>query len=299
MGRISHLKFIQTRSKPTYSNPNFNKFIKTLFDLGKVNSYYRQTSTVTAYKICDFYMDLKNLTEKDLYLPVKKLFEDKGYTVKGEVNHCDLVAQAEGKPLVLVELKMNLNLDLFLQVTDRLTIADQVYLAFPLPKTSQKNTIWNRKKNSVMRMSRRIGVGIIGVHVQRVKKPFAEIYLDPGPYYPRKSMVKTRALKKEFDRREGDHNIGGSSKKPIVTAYRQDALRCAQLLKMYGPLKISILKQLGAGEKAGNILRDNHYNWFRKKDHGIYQITSSGLKGLIEFKWVIDSIEIKPEGSLG
>ncbi len=240
-------------------------------------------------------MDLKKLTEKDLYLPVKKLFEEKGYTVKGEVNHCDLVAQSEGKPLVLVELKKSLNLELFLQVTDRLTISDQVYLAFPLPKATQKNSIWNRKKSSVLRLCRRIGVGLIGVHIQRVKKPFAEIHLAPGPYRPRKSNVKTSAILREFNQREGDHNIGGSSKKPIITAYRQDALRCAQLLKMHGPLKISLLKQLGAGPKAGNILRDNHYNWFEKKERGIYQISPAGLQGLLEFKWVVDSIDIKPE----
>ncbi len=63
---------------------------------------------------------------------------------------------------------------------------------------------------------------------------------------------------------------------------------------MFGPLKISILKQLGAGDKTGNILRDNHHNWFKKKELGIYQITPTGLKGLVEFKWVADSIEIKP-----
>ncbi len=240
-------------------------------------------------------MDLKNLTEKDLYLPVKKLFEKKGYTVKGEVRHCDLVAQSKGKPLVLVELKKNLNLELFLQVSELLTISDQVYLAFPLPKGSQKNAIWNRKRSSVLRLCRRIGVGLIIVNLNRTKKALAEIYLAPGPYSPRKSTVKAKALTKEFDLREGDHNLGGSSKKVIITAYRQDALRCAQLLKMHGPLKISILKQLGAGDKAGTILRNNHYEWFKNKERGVYQITPAGLQGLIEFKWVIDSIKIKPE----
>ncbi len=240
-------------------------------------------------------MDLKNLTEKDLYLPVKKLFEEKGYSVKGEVRNCDLVAQSEGKPLVLVELKKNLNLELFLQVIDRLSISDQVYVAFPLPKSTQKNALWNRKKKSVLRLCRRIGAGLIVVHILRVKKPFAEIHLDPGLYQPRKNAAKTKALQKEFNQREGDHNLGGSSKKTIITAYRQDALRCAQLLKMYGVSKISLLKQLGAGDKAGRILRDNHYGWFENVERGVYQISPTGLKGLAEFKWVVDSIEIKPK----
>ena len=240
-------------------------------------------------------MDLKKLTEKDLYLPVKKLFEEKGYRVKGEVQHCDLVAQSAGKPLVIVELKKNLNLELFLQVIDRLTITDQVYVAFPLPKSTQKSALWNRKKRTILRLCRRIGVGLIVVHILRMKKPFAEIHLAPGPYQPRKNAAKTSVLMEEFDRREGDHNLGGSSNKPIITAYRQEALRCAQLLKMVGPLKISVLKQLGAGIKAGNILRDNHYEWFERKERGVYQLTPAGLKGLSDFKWVVDSTEIKPE----
>lgn len=90
-------------------------------------------------------MSAKNLTEEDLYLPVKKMFEDEGYTVKGEVNHCDLVAQAKDKPLVLVELKKNLNLELMLQGVDRLTITDQVYFAFPLPKTTQRQPLESQK----------------------------------------------------------------------------------------------------------------------------------------------------------
>ncbi len=240
-------------------------------------------------------MQFKNLAEIDLYAPVKELFAEKGYTVKGEVNHCDLVAQFEGKPLVLVELKKNLNLELFLQATERLAITDQVYMAFPLPKASQKNSIWNRKKASILKLCRRIGVGLIAVQFNGTVKPFAQIFLDPGPYNPRKSSQKIHKIEKEFTTREGDHNLGGSSKKPIVTAYRQEALRCAQLLKMHGPLKISILKELGAAEKAGNLLRDNHYNWFQRKEHGVYQITKDGLQGLSEFKWVLDNLKIKPQ----
>ncbi len=64
---------------------------------------------ISNHLLSDFFnclssMDLTKLTEKDLYLPVKTLFEAKGYTVKGEVKHCDLVAQSEGK-LEIVSLK--------------------------------------------------------------------------------------------------------------------------------------------------------------------------------------------------
>lgn len=239
-------------------------------------------------------MKIKDISEKDLYLPVKKFFEENGYIVKAEINHCDLVAR-RGDSIVVVELKKNLNLDLFLQGIERLSLTDLVYLAFPLPKNSQRNSLWNRKKTTLLKMGRRIGVGLISVQFHGVRTPVVQVHLKPGPYSPRKSNFKLNRLKNEFNSREGDPNLGGSSKQPIVTSYRQEALKCAQLLKMHGPLKISVMKELGAGDKAGNILRDNHYNWFRKKARGIYEITNDGLKGLLDFKKVVKNLEIKPQ----
>ena len=44
--------------------------------------------------------------ETDLYAPVKAMLEAKGYTVKAEVNGCDVVACKDDDPIVIVELKL-------------------------------------------------------------------------------------------------------------------------------------------------------------------------------------------------
>src|SRR5215813_9584366 len=67
--------------------------------------------------------------ESDLYAPVKALLEGQGYSVKGEVRGCDVVAVRGSEPPVIVELKRAFGIGLVLQGVDRLTISAHVYLA--------------------------------------------------------------------------------------------------------------------------------------------------------------------------
>ena len=55
--------------------------------------------------------------ETALYLPVKRFLEKLGFTVKGEVGGCDLVALSGDDPPIVVigELKQSFNLELILQ----------------------------------------------------------------------------------------------------------------------------------------------------------------------------------------
>ena len=70
------------------------------------------------------------MTEVELYGPIKRFLEAQGYTVKGEIGPCDIVAVRGDEGPVVVELKERLNLALILQAVDRLTVSDAVYIAF-------------------------------------------------------------------------------------------------------------------------------------------------------------------------
>src|ERR1043166_8974045 len=69
--------------------------------------------------------------ETSLYGPVKRYLETLGFTVKGEVCGCDLVAiRGDEPPIVIIgELKLSLSLDLVLQAVDRTAACDEVWLA--------------------------------------------------------------------------------------------------------------------------------------------------------------------------
>jgi hypothetical protein len=205
--------------------------------------------------------------ESDLYAPVKTLLEGQGYSVKGEVRGCDVVAVRGKEPPVIVELKRAFGLGLVLQGVDRLALSDAVYLAVGA---------WPKNMRNVKKLCRRLGLGFIVVVKER-----ADIVLDPAPYMPRKNRRKASRLLGEHARRVGDPNRGGSSTKvPMMTAYRQAALRCAASLAANGPTKVAILRVTCDAPNAASILRDDFYGWFERVKRGVYALTPKGRRGL-------------------
>ncbi|MHA6264941.1 DUF2161 domain-containing phosphodiesterase [Arenibacterium sp. CAU 1754] len=212
------------------------------------------------------------LTETALYPPVKALLERQGYTVKGEVGAADVMAVRADDPPVIVELKTRFSLSLFHQAIARLSVTDHVYVAVPKPtgKTARRAL----KDNTAL--CRRLGLGLITV----LADGRAEVQCDPGPYAPRKSKKRTARLLREFDRLQGDPNAGGATRHGIVTAYRQDALRCAAHLAEHGPTKGAMVARAAQVPQATRIMADNHYGWFERVEKGIYALTTEGSQGL-------------------
>jgi hypothetical protein len=208
--------------------------------------------------------------ESDLYAPVKALLEGQGYVVKGEVRGCDVVAVRGAEPPVIVELKRAFGLGLVLQGIDRLAVSDRVYLAVGQ---------WPKRMKNVRKLCRRLGLGLMVVAGAR-----ADIVLDPVSYRPRLDTRKAGRLLGEHQRRVGDPNRGGSTTKvPMMTAYRQEALRCAELLASNGPMKLAALRAAADAPRAATILQQDVYGWFERVERGIYTISPAGRRGLQMF----------------
>jgi hypothetical protein len=206
------------------------------------------------------------MAETDLYLPVKRHLEAQGYTVKAEVRGCDAVALRGDELPVIVELKRALTLALLYQAVDRLTIAEHVYVAVLRPKRGVTG--------DALKLCRRLGLGLIVV----TASGSVEVLADPVPYVPRPNTKKRGLLLREFNARSGDPNIGGSTRQPLMTAYRQDALKCAAHLRQNGPTRIRDVKAATAVDRAANIFRDNVYGWFEKTERGVYGLSQAGTK---------------------
>jgi hypothetical protein len=207
--------------------------------------------------------------ETELYAPVKAFLEAQGYVVKGEVRNCDLVAVRGSEPPVVVELKRAFNLGLVLQGVDRLALTDSVYLAIGA---------WPKRMRDVKKLCRRLGLGLMMVTPDRI-----DVLLDPLPYQPRKSKHRTHRLLGEHSRRVGDPNRGGSTRQPIMTAYRQEALRCATLLAAHGPMTPKALRAAADVPNAGRILLQDVYGWFERKERGVYDLSPQGRLGIERF----------------
>lgn len=210
--------------------------------------------------------------EQDLYPPIKAMLERQGYVVKGEVGAADVVARRGEEEPVIVELKMRFSLSLFHQAVARLGMSDQVYIATvkPTGRTAR------RALKDNLALCRRLGLGLITVREdERV-----EVHCDPGPYAPRKSKVRTARLLREFDRLQGDPNAGGATRHGIVTAYRQDALRCAAHLAEHGPSRGRDVAAATEVATATRLMAANHYGWFERVEKGVYGLTDAGRDGL-------------------
>jgi hypothetical protein len=210
------------------------------------------------------------MAETALYPSVKRFLEAAGFTVKGEVCGCDIVAVRDGEPplLAIVEMKRGVNLDLLLQAVDRMRPADEVWLAVPATRRGRD------RDPRVRRLCRLLGLGLLAVDAARDR---VEVLAEPGPYRPRPDQRRRTRLIAEHARRHGDPSPGGSTRQPIMTAYRQRALACAERLRA-GPGRPRDLR--AAAPDAGQILLRNVYGWFERTRPGHYRLTPLGEAAL-------------------
>ena len=214
------------------------------------------------------------ILETELYPPVKAYLVGQGYEVKAEIGAADIVACRDGEPdPVIVELKTGFSLTLFQQAVERLSVTDAVYVAVARG-TGRR---FQQALKSNLKLARRLGLGVITV---RLSDGLVEVHFDPAPYAPRKSKQRKSRLLREFSRRVGDPNTGGSTRTTLVTAYRQDAIRCAKHLKANGPSRgAEVAKATGVG-RATRMMADDHYGWFERVERGVYALSPKGLESL-------------------
>lgn len=209
--------------------------------------------------------------ETALYLPIKNFLETAGYIVKGEIGNCDLVGLSDGEPPVVVicELKLSFNLELVLQAVDRAAACDEVWIAARVSAKGKGRESDRRFRD----LCRRLGFGMLAVS----DSGLVDIIVSPVALMPRKNLRKRSRLVEEHRRRKGDPALGGSTRSPIMTAYRQQALTCAAAIQS----GLQRPKDIRANApKAAQILQDNVYGWFERVDRGIYALTVLGVEAL-------------------
>ncbi len=208
--------------------------------------------------------------ETALYRPLKRFLETRGFEVKGEVCGCDIVAVRPGEPamLVITEMKLSFTLELLLQAVDRMAWADEVWLAVT---ASRRGRDQDRR---VHRLCRLLGLGLLAV---TLSSGGVAVICEPEPYRPRSNLKRRARLLKEHGTRRGDPATGGSTRQPIMTAYRQRALDCAAAMRC-GPQRPRDLRPFASD--AGAILLRNVYGWFERVQPGWYRLAAAGVAAL-------------------
>lgn len=214
------------------------------------------------------------MRESDLYMPIKSYLEAQGYCVKAEIMEADVMAVRGEEPPVIVELKTSFSLALVMQGVARQALFADVYLAVPVTKG------WGPRYRDILALCRRLGLGLLAVKGGQV-----EAHLDPAPYAPRRNTARAGRLLREFERRVGDPNIGGTTGVKRMTAYRQDALRLAYALETTAEnsgARPADLARLTGVARAAAILLADHYGWFDHPARGRYALSPKGALALKE-----------------
>ena len=190
-----------------------------------------------------------------------------------------MVGRRGSEPPVIVELKLAFNLALLLQGIDRLSLTDRVYLAVARPRGRRRGGV-NVYRGDVRKLCRRLGLGLMTIDMTTAA---VEVVLDPLPYRPRKRARRLGQLLGEHARRAGDPNRGGVSRTPLVTAYRQEALRCAMLIERGGQASLKALRETGLVPNASRILQRDVYGWFRRLQRATYALTERARQDIGRF----------------
>jgi hypothetical protein len=227
----------------------------------------------------------KKIFETDLHHPVHQYFCELGYTVRSEVHHCDITA-TKGEELIIIELKKSLTMDLLVQAAKRQRITDLVYIAIPKPSYS----LASRKWKDICHLVRRLELGLILITLKE-NASWIDIVIEPVPFDRHKSMQKNKKRREkimsEIKNRHGDFNTGGSTRKKLMTAYKENAIQIACCLINYGPLTPKKLRDLGTGKKTQSILHMNVYGWFERVERGLYMISEKGRNEIQEYPELI------------
>src|SRR5437867_5243651 len=167
-------------------------------------------------------------------------------------------------PPVIVDLKLSYSLTHLLQWIARLSLTDRVYLAVRRPRGRRARGV-SVYRREVRNVCRRVGLGLLTVAPGRTAAA-VEVVAEPMPYRPRRRTKELTRLLGEHARRAGDPNRGGVTRTPIVTAYRQEALRCALLIRQGGRANIKMLRETGVVPNVSKILQRDGYGWVRRRE---------------------------------
>lgn len=219
--------------------------------------------------------------ESELYLPIKSYFLEMGYDVQGEVGKVDMVVSKDDEH-VAIELKTAFNLKLLMQGVERQKYFDTVYVAIEMPKLK------NRRYREIVHILKRLELGLITVTFLK-KGPQVYIEHHPLEYTRKVHKAKKKFILKELEGRTGSlDNVGGTRSTKRVTVYREASIFIAYTLSILKEAAPKDIKKFTKNQKTGQILYQNHYNWFQRVDKGIYRLNDKGYKALEEYKVIVD-----------
>ena len=216
---------------------------------------------------------MADFKETDLYEPIRAFLEEEGYQVQAEVKHCDIAAVKDGQ-LVIVELKKAFSLKLVYQGLERQSLTDQVFVAIPRPKKGAREKSWK----DMLKLLKRLELGLLTVALDSPLRT-VDVVLEPSDSLAWKNRKKREKLQAELENRQVDANVGGMTRRKIMTAFREKSIRLACLLEKEEQVSLASLRERSMEDYVG-ILSRNYDKWFKRVEKGVYALSEKGKEAL-------------------
>ena len=216
---------------------------------------------------------MADFKETDLYEPIRTFLEEEGYQVQAEVKNCDIAAVKDGQ-LLIVELKKAFSLKLVYQGLERQSLTEQVFVAIPRPKKGAREKSWK----DMLKLLKRLELGLLTVALDSPLKT-VDVVLEPSDSLAWKNRKKREKLQAELENRQVDGNVGGMTRRKIMTAFREKSIRLACLLEREGQVSTATLRERGMEEYLP-LLGRNYDKWFGRVEKGVYTLSEKGKEAL-------------------
>ncbi|MBO5330408.1 MAG: hypothetical protein J6A71_07850 [Anaerotignum sp.] len=216
---------------------------------------------------------MADFKETDLYEPIRAFLEEEGYQVQAEVKHCDIAAVKDGQ-LVIVELKKAFSLKLVYQGLERQSLTDQVFVAIPRPQKGAREKSWK----DMLKLLKRLELGLLTVALDSPLRT-VDVVLEPSDSLAWKNRKKREKLQAELENRQVDANVGGMTRRKIMTAFREKSIRLACLLEKEEQVSLASLRERSMEDYVG-ILSRNYDKWFKRVEKGVYALSEKGKEAL-------------------
>ena len=216
---------------------------------------------------------MADFKETDLYEPIRAFLEEEGYQVQADVKHCDIAAVKDGQ-LVIVELKKAFSLKLVYQGLERQSLTDQVFVAIPRPQKGAREKSWK----DMLKLLKRLELGLLTVALDSPLQT-VDVVLEPSDSLAWKNRKKREKLQAELENRQVDANMGGMTRRKIMTAFREKSIRLACLLEKEEQVSLASLRERSMEDYVG-ILSRNYDKWFKRVEKGVYALSEKGKEAL-------------------
>ena len=130
----------------------------------------------------------------------------------------------------------------------------------------------------MLKLLKRLELGLLTVALDSPLQT-VDVVLEPSDSLAWKNRKKREKVQAELENRQVDANVGGMTRRKIMTAFREKSIRVACLLEKEGQMSTADLRERGLEDCVG-LLSKNYDKWFRRVEKGVYTLSEKGKEAL-------------------